>query len=94
MEPIPTVVVNTAVPDEVLAQTVAALSSWQRDLAGMIFDERGKFVARSLTTLGAVMRGLGWFIPVQSPATGIAWRNVPNDVKERAGEVLTATPRP
>lgn len=93
MKPIPMPESNLHDPDEVQAQVVAAHSSWQWDEAGMIFDEHDVFVARSLTSLGAVMRTLGWFVPEGNRATGVNWHEVPDDESTRAEKVRAATPR-
>lgn len=64
-------------PDSVLAQSVASDSGWLMDDAGRVYDERGVIIAESLSELGTVMRGLGWFVPADAVATGVHWSQVP-----------------
>lgn len=66
-------------PDEVLAQTLAAQHGFQMNAAGNIFDNRGDYVADSLTEMAKAARSLGWFTPFDAVATGVYWANVPHD---------------
>lgn len=82
MEPITDVPHTYLVPDEALAQAVAAAANWMRDGNGAIFDQDGIYVGASLTEVAAAMRSMSWFTPERAEATGINWRELESIVED------------
>lgn len=80
-----------AVPDAVLAQAVAADSQWTMGHQGEIHDTKGMILSESLTSLGQVIRALGWVVTNDnkrdSSKGGILWENLPASESERAAKV-------
>lgn len=73
--------------DADLARCVAADSQWQIDHSGVVYDNSGRRLTKSLAELEDIMRALEWFVPVGVTSNGIHWRAVPNSAKERANKV-------
>src|SRR6476620_3726623 len=82
MQPITEVPHTYNVPDEALAQAIAATADWMRDGSGAIFDQEGIYVGASLTEVAAAMRSMGWFSPIDAPATGVNWRELEGIVED------------